>query len=91
MCEKPLGLRYWVHDRHLRVHEACRPWHEVKWPFRDVQKALRQRVELEQRSADKQRLRKLEAKLREAEQRWPRGAVETVQMVRERVRPILSR
>ncbi len=84
LCGKPLGLRYWVHDRHLRVHEECRPWQEVAWPYRARVRELRRRWREASSPQERQRLGELGVWLRERERIWPDGALETVRGVRER-------
>ncbi len=84
LCGEPLGLSYWVHDRHLRVHDHCRPWHEVPFPFSDKLRDLRRRWKISADPVEKERLREAGVWLRQRARMWPDGALETVREVKAR-------
>lgn len=84
ICRHSLGPSYWVHDRHLLVHDHCRPWHEVEFPFDEKLKAMRRAWRETGQGPKRDKLRADGVWLRQRKRVWPEGALETVRGVKAR-------
>ena len=87
-CGEDLGGSYWIHDRHLRMHLRCIPWHEGKWPYDEHVRLLLRVLRANRYTEEGRVLAQLLTWLRKRERAWPSEALDTVVEFGRRLRAL---